>query len=37
MKQIMEEYGIGIILLLFGGAILEIMRQIPEIFAGGMI
>lgn len=35
MKQIIEEYGIGLIMVLFGFGILGIMNQMLAVISGG--
>ncbi len=36
MKQIIEEYGISIVMLIFGCEILQIMDRLSRILMGGM-
>lgn len=37
MQQILEEYGIAIVLLIFGGALLGVMQLLCQILAGGSV
>ena len=36
MKQIIEEYGIGLVMLILGSGILQMMKELLVILSGGV-